>query len=52
MATIQTISDIFDEVPGLKQDFKQDWKETSKKDWNVDWDEEPVAPVAPTVDHG
>ena len=25
MAAIQTISDIFNEVPGLKQDFKQDW---------------------------
>jgi hypothetical protein len=31
------ISNLFDNIVGLKQDFKDDWKEDAKLDWKVDW---------------
>lgn len=32
------ISNLFNSIPGTKQDWKQDWKETSQADWKFDWD--------------
>jgi hypothetical protein len=44
-----TISNLFEGIPGVKQDWKTDWTETSKSDWKFDWDstvgEKPALPA-------